>query len=97
MPGAGPRVYAGNALRMRREAYRFDAPHWNAGSDEAVSAINSIIGDACRDLAADGLNVACVDVSAAYAPDSADAGPDLIHPSDRGMEKIAAAFLRRMR
>jgi lysophospholipase L1-like esterase len=95
--GAGPKVFVGNALRMQREAYRFDAPYWNAGSDEAVSAINTIIRDACRELAGDGRNVVHVDASAAFDPDSADVGPDRIHPSDRGMEKIAAAFLDRMR
>lgn len=95
--GAGPKVFVGNALRMKREAYGFDAPYWNAGSDEAVSAINTIIGDVCGELAGDGRNVLHVDASAAYDPDTADVGPDLIHPSDRGMETIAAAFLRRMR
>ena len=90
-------MFVGNALRMKPEAYRFDAPYWNAGSDEAVSAINTIIRDVCRELAGDGLNVVHVDASAAFDPGTADAGPDLIHPSDRGMEKIAAAFLGRMR
>jgi lysophospholipase L1-like esterase len=94
---SGPKVFAGNALRMRREAYLLGAPHWNSGSDEAVSAINAVIREVCRDLAGDGRNVACVDASAEFDPNSADVGPDLVHPSDRGMETIAAAFLRRMR
>lgn len=94
---ARPRVFVGNALRMKREAYRFDAPYWNAGSDEAVSAINTIIRDVCRELSGDGGNVVHVDASAAFDPDTPDVGPDQIHPSDRGMEKIAAAFLGRMR
>ncbi|NJD62082.1 MAG: hypothetical protein FIA93_05100 [Deltaproteobacteria bacterium] len=99
-PGAGgamPKVFAGNALRMRREAYALGAPYWNAGSDAAVSAINAVIREVCGELAGDGWNVAYVDASAGFDPDSADVGPDLVHPSDRGMETIAAAFLRRMR
>jgi hypothetical protein len=97
-PFAGPRpfVYVGNTLRMRNDAYGMGAPWWSSGSDAAAALYNAAIRDVCDRLSADGLNVLCVDASAGYDPNTADVSPDLVHPGDPGMAKIAAAFIEVM-
>ncbi|PWB61321.1 MAG: hypothetical protein C3F14_11945 [Deltaproteobacteria bacterium] len=96
LPEARPFVYVGNTLRMSAAGYALGSPDWNRGSDAAVALFNAAIRDVCDTLAADGMNVLCVDASAAYDPDTADASPDRVHPSDQGMAKIAAAFIAAM-
>jgi lysophospholipase L1-like esterase len=96
-PSAKPNVFVGNTLRMRSSAYALGGQGIDAGSDAAVALFNATIRSVCADLVADGLGVYHVDASGSYDPNGPDVSPDLVHPSDQGMAKIAAAFLAQMR
>lgn len=91
----GPNVFIGNTLRMNATGYTLSPPH-DQGSDAAVSQYNDLIQTVVDDLSSDGLQVALVDASAYYNPNTGDISVDNVHPNDTGHAHIAEAFLHTM-
>jgi len=89
-----PAVYSSGPPRMNAAGYALGgATGYTNGTDAVCQDYNTANTEVCAELAADGLNVTCVDVARHYVPESGHVYGDNIHPNDTGHLRIAQAFI----
>jgi lysophospholipase L1-like esterase len=85
-----PNIYVGNVIKMTDLGY---AGYSNGYSDATVASYNTTIANAIQTFSGDGLNIAPVDVSGNYDPNSGLTYTDDHHPNNAGHQNIAASFI----